>query len=85
MNTKRSKAAAIIAWIIGGMAVFAGGRVLLGTPPVYYVIDWLPIYNFVVGLMTVLLTAVLIWQNGRYLLSVRIVTPTAAPWPNCLL
>ena len=54
MNTKLLKAAAIIAWIIGGMAVFAGGRVLLGTLPDYYVIDWLPIYNFIVGLITVL-------------------------------
>ena len=31
------------------MAVFAGGRVLLGTLPDYYLIDWLPTYNFVIG------------------------------------
>lgn len=68
MNTKLLKAAAIIAWIIGGMAVFAGGRVLLGTLPDYYVIDWLPIYNFIVGLITVLVTAVLMWRDSRYAL-----------------
>ncbi|MCB9010171.1 MAG: hypothetical protein H6656_22835 [Ardenticatenaceae bacterium] len=74
---KLSKAAAIIAWIIGGMAVFAGGRVLLGTLPNYYVIDWLPIYNFIVGLVTVLVTAVLIWRNSRYALPVAVTTFTA--------
>jgi len=26
-------------------AVFAGGRVLLGILPDYYIIDWLPVYN----------------------------------------
>ena len=77
MKTKRSRAAAIIAWIIGGMAVFAGGRVLLGTLPDYYVINWLPIYNFSVGLVTVLVTAVLIWRNSRYALPAAIVTLTA--------
>lgn len=74
MNKKLLKAAAIIAWIIGGMAVFAGGRVLLGTLPDYYVIDWLPIYNFIVGLVTVLVTAVLIWRDSRYALPAAVVT-----------
>ncbi len=77
MNTKLSKAGAIIAWIIGGMAVFAGGRVLLGTLPDYYVIDWLPIYNFILGLVTILLTAVLIWQRSRYALPAAVATLTA--------
>lgn len=44
------KAAAILALIIGGMAIFAGGKVLLGNDPGYSVIDWLPIYNFGIGL-----------------------------------
>lgn len=77
MNSKLSKVAAILAWIIGVMAVVAGGRVLLGTLPGYYVIDWLPIYNFVVGVVTVLVTAVLIWRNSRYALPAAIVTLTA--------
>lgn len=66
MNTKRAQIAAVLAFIIGAMAVFAGGRVLLGTDPGYYVIDWLPVYNFAVGVVTVGVTAVLIWRNGRY-------------------
>ena len=77
MNTKRLKAAAIIAWVIGGMVVFVGGRVLLGTLPGYYVIEWLPLYNFIVGLVTVLVTGVLIWRNSRYALPVAIATLTA--------
>lgn len=77
MNTKLSKTAAIIAWIIGGMAVFAGGRMLLGTLPDYYVIDWLPIYNFIVGVVTMLVTAVLIWRNSRYALPAAVATFTA--------
>ncbi len=56
------------------MTVFAGGRVLLGTLPNYYVIDWLPIYNFIVGLVTVLVTAVLIWRNSHYAMPTAIAT-----------
>jgi hypothetical protein len=67
MNIKRTQTAAVLAFIIGAMAVFAGGRVvLLGILPDYYVIDWLPVYNFIMGLVTVGITAVLIWRNGRY-------------------
>lgn len=74
MNSKLSKVAAILAWIIGMMAVVAGGRVLLGTLPDYYVINWLPIYNFVVGVVTMVVTAVLIWRNSRYALLAAIAT-----------
>ena len=66
MNTKRTKIAAVLAFIVGMMAIFAGGRVLLGTDPGYYVIDWLPVYNFVLGVLTVGVAAVLIWKNSRY-------------------
>lgn len=76
MNSKLSKVAAILAWIIGVMAVVAGGRVLLGTLPDYYVIDWLPIYNFTVGVVTLLLTAVLIWRNSRLALPAAVATLT---------
>jgi cell shape-determining protein MreD len=67
MNIKRTQIAAVLAFAIGAMAVFAGGRVvLLGILPDYYLIDWLPVYNFTMGLVTVGITAVLIWRNGRY-------------------
>ena len=65
MRNYFSKAAAVLAAIIGAMAVFAGGKVLLGQVPDYYVIDWLPIYNFGVGVISLLGTAVLIWQEHR--------------------
>ncbi|NOZ73682.1 MAG: hypothetical protein GXP38_17620 [Chloroflexi bacterium] len=72
---KLSKIAAILAVIIGAMAVFAGGQVvLLGKVQDYYVIDWLPIYNFIMGLLTVFLTALLIWKNSRYAFAAAIAT-----------
>ncbi len=72
---KLTKTAAILAFIIGAMAIFAGGQVLLlGKAMDYYVIDWLPIYNFTIGLLTVFVTAVLIWKNSRYALPAAIAT-----------
>ncbi len=65
MNISFNKIASIIAFIIGGMAIFAGGRVLLGNDPGYYVINWLPVYNYTIGILTVFLTAPLIWSNNR--------------------
>lgn len=44
-----NRIAALLALVIGLMAIFAGGRVLLGILPDYYVIDWLPVYNFIMG------------------------------------
>ncbi|WP_457636736.1 hypothetical protein [Oceanithermus sp.] len=45
------------------MAVFAGGQVvLLGHMPDYHVIPWLPWYNFTVGVITVVITALLLWK-----------------------
>ncbi len=59
--------AAILAFIIGGMAVFAGTKVVVLHIPVdYYVIDWLPVYNLLMGLVTVFITAVLLWKDSRW-------------------
>ena len=69
-----NKIAAIMAFIIGMMAVFAGGKVLLGILPDYYVIDWLPIYNFVVGLSSAFFTSIIIWKNNRLALPAAITT-----------
>src|SRR5512133_2892410 len=63
-----NKIAAVLALIIGAMAVFAGGKVLLGIDPGYYVIDWVPVYNFGMGVITVFFTAVLVWKNHRFAL-----------------
>ena len=64
MNTTLNKIASVLAFIIGGMAIFAGGKVLLGNDPGYYVINWLPLYNYTIGILTVFLTAILIWRNS---------------------
>jgi hypothetical protein len=61
-----TKIAAALALIIGAMALFAGGKVLLGIMPGYYVINWLPLYNYTAGILTVALTAILLWTNHRF-------------------
>ena len=66
MKLSISKIAAVLSLIIGAMAIFAGGKVLLGIMPDYYVIDWLPLYNYTAGVLTVAVTAVLLWKNHRY-------------------
>jgi hypothetical protein len=66
MNGVLSKAAAVLAVIIGLMAVFAGGKVLVGILPDYNVINWLPIYNFSAGLISATGAAFLIWKKSRY-------------------
>ena len=74
MKRPLSKVAAVLAFIIGAMAVFAGGQVLLGRDPGYYVIDWLPIYNFVMGALTVLVVAPLIWRGSKWALPAALAT-----------
>ena len=67
MKTKPilNKIAAALAFVIGVMAIFAGGQVLLGILPDYYVIDWLPIYNFIVGVVSASFSAIVIWKNSK--------------------
>ena len=74
MKTNLNKIAAVLAFIIGAMAVFAGGQVLLGKIPDYYVINWLPVYNYTVGILTVFVTAVLIWSRHRLAMPAALVT-----------
>ncbi len=66
MNRTMQRIAAILAFIIGAMAVVAGGQVLLGKVPGYYVINWLPAYNFTMGMLAVFIIAPLIWTNNPY-------------------
>lgn len=66
MSTTLNKIASVLAFLIGGMAIFAGGKVLLGIDPGYYVINWVPVYNYTIGLLTVFITAILIWNNSRF-------------------
>jgi hypothetical protein len=74
VKTTFNKIASILAFIIGAMAVFAGGQALLGKDPGYYVINWLLLYNYTVGILTVSVTAPLIWMNNRYALLAAILT-----------
>lgn len=74
MKTILNKIASVLSFIIGVMAIIAGGQVLLGHLPDYYVIDWLPIYNFIVGILSATLTAFLIWKNHRLALPSAITT-----------
>lgn len=74
MNTTLSKIASILAFLIGGIAVVAGGLVLLGQETDYLVINWLLLYNYTVGVLTVFLTAILIWKNSRLALPAAIAT-----------
>lgn len=72
-----NKFAAVLAWIIGALAIFAGGQVLLGKQMDYYVIDWLPIFNFFLGVVTFFITAFLIWKNHPFARSAAIATLAA--------
>jgi uncharacterized membrane protein YdcZ (DUF606 family) len=65
MNPNLNKIASGLAFLIGTMAVFSGGQTLLGKVPDYYVIDWLPLYNYTVGILTVFVTARLIWTSSK--------------------
>ena len=65
VNNLLTRVAAILAFIIGAMAVFAGVQVLLGNDPGYYVINWLPIYNYTAGILTVFIIAILIWRRSH--------------------
>jgi len=57
--------ASVLAFLIGSMSIVAGGKAMRGWHPGYSVIAWLPVYNFVMGVLT-LIPAVLIWVNSRY-------------------
>lgn len=74
MKINLNKIAAVLAFIIGAMAVFAGGQVLLGKLPDYYVINWLPVYNYTVGILTVCVTTILIWSRHKLAMPAAIAT-----------
>ena len=77
MKTNLNKIASVLAFLIGGIAVVAGGLVLLGQETDYFVINWLLLYNYTVGVLTVSLTAILIWRNSKLAMPAAI-APSAA-------
>jgi hypothetical protein len=67
MSSRISIVAALLAFIIGLMAIIADGRVLLlSQDPGYYVIDWLVKYNFIAGMVSALITAPFLRLNHRF-------------------
>ena len=74
MNGNLTKIAALLAFIIGAMAIFSGGQVVLGKIQDYYVIGWLPIYNFIVGLLSAFFIAIIIWRGSKIALLATIAT-----------
>lgn len=74
MNITFNKIASALAFVIGAMAIFAGGQVLLGKDPGYHVINWLLLYNYTIGILTVFTTAILIWTQHKYALPAAIGT-----------
>lgn len=77
MKQTLCKVAAVLVLIIGVMAIFAGGQVLLGRDPGYYVIDWLPVYNFVMGVLAVVVVAPLVWRGSKWALPAALATLAA--------
>lgn len=73
MSAILDKLPSILAFLVGAMSIVAGGMVMRGWRPGYSVLSWLPVYNFVVGLLT-LIPAVLLWVDSRYALTASIVT-----------
>ena len=73
MNALMNKLPSLLAFLVGGFSILAGGMVLRGWQPGWNVIRWLPVYNFAVGLWT-LIPAYLLWINSRCALSASIVT-----------
>ncbi len=73
MNALLAKLPSLLAFLVGGMSIIAGGMVLRGWKPGWNVITWLPVYNFAVGLLT-LIPAYLLWINHRYALAASILT-----------
>ena len=74
MNTILNKIASILAFLVGGLSIFAGALAMTGWEPGYSVLNWLPVYNFIMGVLTVFIPAILIWKNSKYAMPAAIAT-----------
>ena len=74
MKTTLNKIASVLAFLVGGLSIFAGALAMTGWEPGYFVLNWLPIYNFTLGTLTVLIPAILIWKNSKDAMPAAIVT-----------
>lgn len=73
MNAFLTKFPSILAFLVGAMSIVAGGMVMRGWRPGYSILSWLPVYNFVLGLLA-LIPAYLLWMDNRYAFTASIVT-----------
>ena len=74
MNKVLTKLAALLAFGIGVMAIYASVKPLLGNNPNYNVVNWLPLYNYTMGVLAVSIGAILIWVNSKFALPFAIGT-----------
>lgn len=65
--------ASILAFLVGIMSIVAGGKAMQGWNPGYSVLSWLPVYNFMMGILAII-PAVLLWINHRYALAASVAT-----------
>lgn len=61
-----TKIAAFLALAIGSMSVLAGAKAIGGWNPGYKVLGWLPIYNLVLGVLTVAIPTILLWRGSPH-------------------
>ncbi len=62
----KMKTAGVLAFVVGALSIFAGGMAMRGWNPGYSVLGWLPVYNFVMGALTVFIPAILLWRESRH-------------------
>ena len=67
------KIASVLAIVIGIMTIFVSIKAMRGWQPGWKVIPWLPVYNFVMGILS-LVPAVLLWINHPYALTTSLIT-----------
>ncbi|MDH3942639.1 MAG: hypothetical protein OEV06_00910 [Anaerolineae bacterium] len=65
MSITSTNIAALTAFLIGAMSAAAGVMVVIGKPMKYHVIDWLPVYNLILGLISAFFTSILICQGNQ--------------------
>jgi hypothetical protein len=74
MKTTFNKIASVLAFLVGGLSIFAGALTMTGWEPGYFVLNWLPVYNFILGVLTVFIPSILIWRNSKYAMPAAIAT-----------
>jgi hypothetical protein len=74
MKISLNRIASVLAFAIGAMAIYAAVKPLMGNNPGYNVLSWLPLYNYTIGLLTVSITAILLWKNNRFAIPAAIGT-----------